>query len=1076
MIRKCYLVSVMLMVSTLSRGQHANVQNSVVGVGTGTLIRNGSGTVNTLDTVGDPSIFGMNAWNVYAWNSTGLDSWNVNYAGYYVDTALSMNTLAYWNDGQSPSYAPDYMGQPVTDENHSFAAKRRGFPLGYYMINIPGHDDWSYLLIDGVEVWNHEDCCDYHGDVWQGFLTDTTTIEFRIMEFGGGSYGFIELIPQHVQAIATTTFIPCHNGTSTVEISASGGFPPYSGTGTFTLNAGSYEYFVVDSLGDSSLVEVNIHEPTLPDSVIVTNIPSTFCEGDTITLTAPGNGSALVLSGGGPRVIIPINSPETDYTFEIDFKTTEPDAGISSVRDADLGGSFDRDLYLSGGNIFHRLYSEEVINSYSQNYADDMWHHVAVVVEAGVGQRIYVDGIMVASGSKDYSDFSWDNTLNIGFANDWFAGSIDNVRLWNVVRTQTEIEQDQMLHVIGSLPGLIGNWDFDDLNGSSAYNSVDNTECILIDGATVAENNTNTYLWSTGDTARSITAFSSGSISVGVTTANGCAVNTTATAITMNALPALPAISLTTATTFCEGGRSLLTSSSIEGNQWNKNDVAIVDDTLSTFNATESGSYSVTVTNSFGCSKTSQPEIIDVIPGPPIPIIDAASATTFCDGGSVDLSVRNGIVNRRYASSVIAFSTEWGPTEWGSVQVLGAPNVYPDYGDIENAWSPLDMEEPDEFLELGYSYPIPINYIDIYETFGPGTVDTVYVKNPNTGLLETVYTAIPAPIGDSLHILHITFPMTSFPVSEIRISMDMSAVEGWNEIDAVEIGNDLPTSYVWSNGLTVQGFNATASETFTVTVTNSIGCLATSLPLTVTENANPVVSAGPDMYSGACATEYILTGGAPAGGVYSGTGVMNGIFDPSIGGGTFNIQYFFEDTNGCSNSSTAQMLVSGLPSVSLNSFVNICTDADALTLTGGSPTGGTYTGMGITNGVFDPSIGVGTYAIEYSFIDSFGCSASATQSLTVDVCTGIRSSKLDELVSIYPNPAHGKVKIEYVSEGVVQSLELFNATGSIIYFQNIKENNPTNTFEIDLSSYPSGVYLIRLQTNNGAIFKKLMLE
>ncbi|MBK8585468.1 MAG: hypothetical protein IPN88_08605 [Bacteroidetes bacterium] len=146
---------------------------------------------------------------------------------------------------------------------------------------------------------------------------------------------------------------------------------------------------------------------------------------------------------------------------------------------------------------------------------------------------------MVASGSKDYSDFSWDNTLNIGFANDWFDGSIDNVRLWNVVRTQTEIEQDQTLHVIGSLPGLIGNWDFDDLNGSSAYNSVDNTECILIDGATVAENNTNTYLWSTGDTARSITAFSSGSISVGVTTANGCAVNTTTTALTMNPLPAL---------------------------------------------------------------------------------------------------------------------------------------------------------------------------------------------------------------------------------------------------------------------------------------------------------------------------------------------------------------------------------------------------------------------------------------------------------------------------------------------------------------------------------------------------------
>ncbi|MBK7430940.1 MAG: hypothetical protein IPI62_08390 [Bacteroidetes bacterium] len=797
MIRKCYLVSVMLMVSTLSRGQHANVQNSVVGVGTGTLIRNGSGTVNTLDTVGDPSIFGMNAWNVYAWNSTGLDSWNVNYAGYYVDTALSMNTLAYWNDGQSPSYAPDYMGQPVTDENHSFAAKRRGFPLGYYMINIPGHDDWSYLLIDGIEVWNHEDCCDYHGDVWQGFLTDTTTIEFRVMEFGGGSYGFIELIPQHVQAIATTTFIPCHNGTSTVEISASGGFPPYSGTGTFTLNAGSYEYFVVDSLGDSSLVEVNIHEPALPDSAIVTNIPTTFCEGDTITLTAPGNGSALVLSGGGPRVIIPINSPETDYTFEIDFKTTEPDAGISSVRDADLGGSFDRDLYLSGGNIFHRLYSEEVINSYSQNYADDMWHHVAVVVEAGVGQRIYVDGIMVASGSKDYSDFSWDNTLNIGFANDWFDGSIDNVRLWNVVRTQTEIEQDQTLHVIGSLPGLVGNWDFDELNGSTIYNSVDNTEGFLVDGATVLENNTNTYLWSTGDTTRSISAYSSASISVAVTTINGCAVNTATTELTMNPIPAIPAISTTTFT-FCEGGSSLLNSSSSEGNQWNKNGVALIDDTSSIFNATETGNYSVTVTNAFGCSKT-------------------------------------------------------------------------------------------------------------------------------------------------------------------------------------------------------------------------------SLPLMITQYANPIVSTGPDMYFGECAMSYILAGGTPSGGIYSGTGVLNGIFDPSVGAGVFNIQYLFEDTNGCSSSSTSQMVVSGIPSVTLNTFANICSGAASFTLTGGSPIGGIYSGPGITNGVFDPSIGAGTYLIKYYYADSFGCGTSAAQNITVDICTGIGSLKPDELISIYPNPVHNKVNIGIALEQEVHS-------------------------------------------------------
>ena len=76
-----------LMVSTLSRGQHANVQNSVV-VGTGTLIRNGSGIVNTLDT-GRPFYFWYECLECICMELYRLDSWNVNYAGYYVDTALS---------------------------------------------------------------------------------------------------------------------------------------------------------------------------------------------------------------------------------------------------------------------------------------------------------------------------------------------------------------------------------------------------------------------------------------------------------------------------------------------------------------------------------------------------------------------------------------------------------------------------------------------------------------------------------------------------------------------------------------------------------------------------------------------------------------------------------------------------------------------------------------------------------------------------------------------------------------------------------------------------------------------------
>jgi PKD repeat protein len=53
-----------------------------------------------------------------------------------------------------------------------------------------------------------------------------------------------------------------------------------------------------------------------------------------------------------------------------------------------------------------------------------------------------------------------------------------------------------------------------------------------------------------------------------------------------------------------------------------------------------------------------------------------------------------------------------------------------------------------------------------------------------------------------------------------------------------------------------------------------------------------------------------LTGGSPAGGVYSGPGVTNGWFDPAVAGlGTHTITYTFTASNGCDNSAQQSILV-----------------------------------------------------------------------------------------------------------------------------------------------------------------------
>jgi hypothetical protein len=59
-------------------------------------------------------------------------------------------------------------------------------------------------------------------------------------------------------------------------------------------------------------------------------------------------------------------------------------------------------------------------------------------------------------------------------------------------------------------------------------------------------------------------------------------------------------------------------------------------------------------------------------------------------------------------------------------------------------------------------------------------------------------------------------------------------------------------------------------------------------------------------------------------------------------------------------------------------------DDPAFPLTGGLPEGGTYTGTGVTGGVFDPAAaGVGEHTITYTYEDENGCMDTCTFQITV---------------------------------------------------------------------------------------------
>ncbi|MFZ7107578.1 MAG: T9SS type A sorting domain-containing protein, partial [Bacteroidota bacterium] len=95
----------------------------------------------------------------------------------------------------------------------------------------------------------------------------------------------------------------CFGGLGSITVSASGGTAPYSGTGTFNLVAGTYNYTVTDNGGCTSSCSATIAEPAKVEASSITSTPSN-CGGSTGTATVvatggDGNYSYLWAPAGG---------------------------------------------------------------------------------------------------------------------------------------------------------------------------------------------------------------------------------------------------------------------------------------------------------------------------------------------------------------------------------------------------------------------------------------------------------------------------------------------------------------------------------------------------------------------------------------------------------------------------------------------------------------------------------------------------------------------------------------------------------------------------------------------------------
>lgn len=130
-------------------------------------------------------------------------------------------------------------------------------------------------------------------------------------------------------------------------------------------------------------------------------------------------------------------------------------------------------------------------------------------------------------------------------------------------------------------------------------------------------------------------------------------------------------------------------------------------------------------------------------------------------------------------------SSEYGNPDWAAIQAIGAPNTQ-ECGDFVTAWASSTGGSSYEWLELRYAIPVFPDQIRIYETYNPGSIIRVEVITPGADYI-VVWEDGPRTGEDCPHVLTIPVEGIEERVFGVRITLDQSIIQSWNEIDAVQL-------------------------------------------------------------------------------------------------------------------------------------------------------------------------------------------------------------------------------------------------------------------------------------------------